>query len=63
MNPVELGEQLSERVGAPAQVRVSEWSTWDESRRRRRDGAIDDQTFQMLRGLEEHKYNPTQASV
>lgn len=59
MGPVELGKWLSERLAARAPVRVSEWSNWDESRRRSRGGAIDERTFQMLRGLEERKFSPT----
>ena len=36
-----------------------DWKAWDPVRRRSRAGAIDGQTFAMLRGLEEKKFAVT----
>ena len=38
-----------------------DWSHWDAIKRRGRQGAIDERTFAMLRGLEEKKFAPATA--
>jgi hypothetical protein len=56
-----MSKRLSQRLAGRHPEHVSEWSNWDERRRRTLGGAIDQRTFQMLRGLEERKFSPTQA--
>ncbi|HEY8811341.1 MAG TPA: Phenylacetic acid catabolic protein [Candidatus Dormibacteraeota bacterium] len=40
-----------------------DWSKWDPVRRRTRPGAIDRHTFDMLRGLEERRYDIARAET
>ena len=54
-----IEEQL-ETKGPKVEV---DWRGWDSVRRRSRPGAIDEQTFGMLRGLEEKKFAPTSAQA
>ena len=58
MGPGELVARLEERLERAAPALEIDWSTWDPVRRRGRPGAIDERTFQMLRGLEEKRFNP-----
>jgi phenylacetate-CoA oxygenase PaaI subunit len=63
MGPHELLAKLEEQLEVKSpDVRV-DWAKWDPIRRRSRAGAIDEQTFGMLRGLEEKKFAPTSAST
>jgi ring-1,2-phenylacetyl-CoA epoxidase subunit PaaC len=58
MGPGQLLARLEERLDTAApKVRV-DWSVWDAARRRGRGGAIDRRTFDMMRGLEEKRFNP-----
>jgi ring-1,2-phenylacetyl-CoA epoxidase subunit PaaC len=56
--PGGLLDRLEERMEMRSPVAVSEWSGWDPVRRRSLPGAIDEQTFAMLRGLEERRFMP-----
>jgi ring-1,2-phenylacetyl-CoA epoxidase subunit PaaC len=61
MGPGELAARLAERLERPAPPLSHDWAGWDPERRRGRPGAIDDPTFQMLRGLEERRFTPAGA--
>jgi 1,2-phenylacetyl-CoA epoxidase catalytic subunit len=61
MGPAQLGARLEEQLETKAPRISVDWKRWDPVRRRGRPGAIDLQTFAMLRGLEEKKYAPTSA--
>jgi ring-1,2-phenylacetyl-CoA epoxidase subunit PaaC len=61
MGPAELRTRLEERLETRAPEVVIDWSRWDPTRRRGEPGAVDAQTFGMLRGLEEKKYAPPAA--
>jgi len=61
MGPGELLARLEERLERAAPPVEIDWQAWDPARRRGRPGAIDDRTFQMLRGLEEKRFNPVGA--
>jgi 1,2-phenylacetyl-CoA epoxidase catalytic subunit len=64
MGPVELQSRLEEQLESKAPTRSGiDWKSWDPVRRRVRSGAIDQQTFAMLRGLEEKKYAPPSAAT
>ena len=56
MGPSELRARLEEKLETKAPALRIEWKGWDPVRRRSRPGAIDEQTFAMLRGLEEKKF-------
>ena len=58
MGPVELRARLEERLETAAPRVEVEWSAWDTVRRRTARGAIDEHTFELLRGLAERKYAP-----
>ncbi len=58
MGPKELVARLEERLEVKAPKVKARWDGWDERRRRTSPGAVDDQTFGMLRGLEEKKFAP-----
>jgi 1,2-phenylacetyl-CoA epoxidase catalytic subunit len=58
MGPGELAARLEERLEQAAPRLEIDWSSWDPQRRRGRPGAIDAPTFEMLRGLEERRFNP-----
>jgi hypothetical protein len=59
MGPHELLAKLEEQIDVKSpDVRI-DWAKWDRIRRRSRAGAIDDQTFGMLRGLEEKRFAAT----
>ena len=58
MGPAELRLRLEERLETKAPRVEIDWKRWDSVRRRGRPGAIDEQTFAMLRGLEEKRYAP-----
>lgn len=58
MGPAELRGRLEERLETSAPHVEVDWSGWDPVRRRTARGAIDERTFEMLRGLEERKYAP-----
>jgi hypothetical protein len=58
MGPGELAARLEERLEQAAPRMEIDWSGWDPERRRGRPGAIDAPTFEMLRGLEERRFNP-----
>jgi phenylacetate-CoA oxygenase PaaI subunit len=62
MGPAELKARLEERLETRAPELKLDWSRWDPRRRRSRAGQIDDRTFTMLRGLEERKYAPADAT-
>lgn len=61
MGPTQLLARLEERLDTRAPSMDVDWSEWDPRRRRRRPGAIDARTFEMLRGLEERKFMPSRA--
>ena len=56
LGPKELALRLQERLETKAPDVKVDWKTWDPVRRRGRDGAIDEGTFAMLRGLEEKRF-------
>jgi 1,2-phenylacetyl-CoA epoxidase catalytic subunit len=56
MGPSELQSQLEQKLETRAPSIKVDWKGWDPVRRRSRPGAIDEQTFGMLRGLEEKKF-------
>jgi ring-1,2-phenylacetyl-CoA epoxidase subunit PaaC len=57
-DPAGLRARLEDRLDMPAPVSGIDWSMWDVGRRRTAPGAIDDETFAMLRGLEERRFMP-----
>ena len=59
MGPAELLARLEERLETKAPSVKPDWKGWDSKRRRSRLGAIDDRTFDMLRGLEEKRFAKT----
>jgi 1,2-phenylacetyl-CoA epoxidase catalytic subunit len=61
MGPSELLARVEERLEQSAPRLSPDWSEWDPRRRRGRPGAIDERTFEMLRGLEEKRFNPVGA--
>ncbi len=61
MGPAELAARLEERLEMPAPSFTIDWSNWDPRRRRTTAGALDERTFEMLRGLEESKFMPSGA--
>ncbi len=62
MGPAQLRARLEEQLEVKAPEVTIHWNLWDPLRRRTADGAIDEHTFAMLRGLEEKKYAPPAAS-
>jgi 1,2-phenylacetyl-CoA epoxidase catalytic subunit len=58
MGPAELRLRLEEQLETKVPSVEIDWKRWDSVRRRGRPGAIDEQTFAMLRGLEEKRYAP-----
>jgi len=56
LGPSDLLARLEERLESKAPKAAVDWKRWDSARRRTRDGAIDEHTFGMLRGLEEKKF-------
>ena len=58
MGPTELRARMEERLETKAPDVKVDWNHWDAVRRRGRLGAIDERTFEMLRGLEEKKFAP-----
>ena len=56
MGPPELRSRLEEKLEAKAPAIKVDWKAWNPVRRRSREGAIDEPTFAMLRGLEEKKF-------
>ena len=63
MGPKELQARVVEQLETNAPKVEVDWKGWDSVRRRCQPGAIDDQTFGMLRGLEEKKFAPTSAQA
>jgi 1,2-phenylacetyl-CoA epoxidase catalytic subunit len=63
LGPSELRSRLEEQLETKAPKVDVDWSGWDAVRRRSRPGAIDEQTFGMLRGLEEKKFAPVSAQA
>jgi len=61
MGPGELLTRLEERLEQAAPRLQVDWSRWDPVRRRSEPGVIDERTYAMLRGLEEHKFAPARA--
>ena len=61
MGPAELITRVAERLGSPAPHVEVEWGSWDSTRRRVQPGALDQRTFDMLRGLEEKRFLPAGA--
>jgi 1,2-phenylacetyl-CoA epoxidase catalytic subunit len=57
-----LRARLGERLEAEPPPLDIDWAGWDPHRRRSADGAIDERTFGMLRGLEERRYAPAGAT-
>jgi ring-1,2-phenylacetyl-CoA epoxidase subunit PaaC len=54
----DLRRRLAERLeGGEPEVNV-DWKAWDPVRRRTSPGGIDEQTLEMLQGLEEKRYMP-----
>jgi 1,2-phenylacetyl-CoA epoxidase catalytic subunit len=62
MGPAEMQARLEEQLESRAPKVMIHWNVWDPLRRRTAEGAIDEHTFGMLRGLEEKKYAPTTAA-
>jgi phenylacetate-CoA oxygenase PaaI subunit len=62
MGPAELRSRLEEQLDSKAPKVIIHWNVWDPKRRRTAEGAIDEHTFGMLRGLEEKKFAPTAAA-
>ena len=58
MGPAELAGRVAERLGTPVPRVNVDWKAWDPARRRVREGALDQRTFDMLRGLEEKRFLP-----
>jgi 1,2-phenylacetyl-CoA epoxidase catalytic subunit len=63
MGPKELKARVEEQLETTAPKVDIDWSGWDSVRRRSQPGAIDAQTFGMLRGLEEKRFAPTSAET
>jgi len=63
LGPAELRARIEERLETKGPKVEVDWRGWDSVRRRSRPGAIDEQTFGMLRGLEEKKFAPTSAQA
>ena len=59
MGPQQMRSRLEEQLETKAPDVAIHWEVWDPLRRRTAEGAIDQHTFAMLRGLEEKKYAPT----
>ena len=59
LGPVELAARLEERLQRPSPSLAIDWGSWDAVRRRTASGSIDEGTFGMLRGLEEHRFAPS----
>lgn len=53
----DLRRRLAERLERPEPKFEIDWKAWNPVRRRTRDGAIDERTFTMLRGLEEQRFS------
>ena len=62
MGPAEMRRRLEEQLETQAPRVTINWNLWNPLRRRTQDGAIDEHTFGMLRGLEEKKYAPAAAA-
>jgi phenylacetate-CoA oxygenase PaaI subunit len=62
MGPAEMKARIEEQLETTAPKLTIHWNLWDPLRRRTAEGAIDEHTFGMLRGLEEKKYAPTTAA-
>jgi ring-1,2-phenylacetyl-CoA epoxidase subunit PaaC len=62
MSPEQMRTRLEEQLETKAPNLVIHWNLWDPLRRRTAEGAVDEHTFAMLRGLEEKKYAPPTAS-
>ena len=62
MGPSELRAHLEAQLETQAPKVTIHWELWDPLRRRTAQGAIDEHTFSMLRGLEEKKYAPPTAA-
>ncbi len=62
LGPAEMKRRLEEQLETKAPDVVIHWNLWDPLRRRTAEGAIDEHTFAMLRGLEEKKYAPPTAA-
>jgi phenylacetate-CoA oxygenase PaaI subunit len=63
LGPAELRARIEEQLETKVPKVDVDWRGWDSVRRRSRPGAIDEQTFGMLRGLEEKKFAPTSAQA
>jgi 1,2-phenylacetyl-CoA epoxidase catalytic subunit len=63
LGPAELRARIEEQLETKGPKVDVDWRGWDSVRRRSRPGAIDEQTFGMLRGLEEKKFAPTSAQA
>jgi len=61
LGPAEMRARLEEQLETKAPKVTIHWNLWDPLRRRTAEGAIDEHTFGMLRGLEEKKYAPPAA--
>ena len=63
LGPAEMRARIEEQLETRGPKVEVDWRGWDSVRRRSRPGAIDEQTFGMLRGLEEKKFAPTSAQA
>jgi ring-1,2-phenylacetyl-CoA epoxidase subunit PaaC len=59
LGPSEMRAKVEEQLETKAPDLDLDWKSWDPIRRRSRQGAIDEPTFGMLRGLEEKKFART----
>ncbi len=62
MGPRELLARLEDQLETGSPSVTVDWDRWDPVRRRGHPGAIDHQTFAMLRGLEEKRFAPSSAA-
>jgi len=62
LGPADMRARMEERLEITAPDVTIHWEVWDPIRRRTAEGAIDEHTFAMLRGLEERKYAPPTAA-
>jgi phenylacetate-CoA oxygenase PaaI subunit len=62
MGPAGLRGRVEEQLQTKAPNVTIHWDLWDPLRHRTAEGAVDDHTFAMLRGLEEKKYAPPTAT-
>jgi 1,2-phenylacetyl-CoA epoxidase catalytic subunit len=63
LGPAELRASLETRLERKAPAIKIDWKGWDPVRRRSKPGGVDQNTFAMLRGLEEKRFAPASGST